>query len=574
MPTLSPSTLERLLDELDESKLSFDGRASTLSLRLLGQLEAMRFTDARALVRFHEILLFMRAYPQSAPALRKAEKILKCFARRVSVLEEMGEDISPLEDAEVSGIAGTVVEDTFTYNITRWLVRRHPSQISINWEWHSDEYRLAATWPRFLPLLEEDALVEANVPYLDWLRAAKGEAGSKDLAWLIERFERLPLSERKQAELYESLKLPVSWTLGSSRATRTLMERPVRTVFYQTEPLIRRKEISLEREFASPPIRLQKLSRSQGEAVLELARETSTVRYRELYGFTYGDAARVRRASIGRGVEIFLVGLPREYRLPLRAYHAMLIFRNGVPVCYAEGLSFFERMEIGFNVYYTFREGESAWIYAKVLKIFHEQLGVSAFSIDPYQIGYESEEGIKSGAFWFYRKLGFRPTLKRLTRIAKAEERKLAARSKYRTPASVLRQLAEGHMIYEIQGEERGAWDRFHIRHLGLAVQRRMAKHFDGDAIKIRSASIETVERALNVRVDKWKNVEQRAFSDLALVLALIPDLARWSAEEKQAVVRIIRAKAGADEAHYLKLLQRHARLRDQLIKLGSTTHA
>ena len=569
------NTLGKTLVALDESKRRFDEQGRARSLKLLGQLEKRRFTDATALVRFHEILLFMRAYPQSATLLRKVEKILSTFDRRVSLLEEMDGDLSPLEEAEVSGISGTAVEDTFTYNVTRWLLKRFASKISINWEWHTDEYRLAATWPRFLPLLDEDALVEANVPYLDWLRAAKASAGQKDLAWLIERFESLPVREREKAELYESLKLPIRWELGRVRATRTLMKRATRKIFYHKEPLLRRSEVSLEREFQSPPIPLKKLSQAEGARILELARETSTVRYRELYGFTYGDAARVLRADIGRGVEIFLTGVAPEHRLPLRAYHAMLIFKNGVPVCYAEGLSLFERMEIGFNVYYTFREGESAWIYSQVLKIFHELLGVSAFSVDPYQIGYQSEEGIESGAFWFYRKLGFRPTQLRLMTLAKAEERKLAARRSYRTPPEVLRQLAEGHLIYEIHRRAHaGVWDRFHIRGLGLSVQRHMAKHFNGDAVKIRRASTEMLTHALNVRPSKWEETEQRAFADLALVLCLIPDLARWSVDEKRGVVNIIRAKAGADEARYLRLLQRHARLRHWIIKIGSMTHA
>ena len=566
---------ERLLSNLSESKLSFDKRGRARSLKLLRQLEQRRFRDAASLVRFHEILLFMRAYPQSAMTLRKVEQILSSFHRRISFLKERDADLAPLEEAEVSGISGTAVEDTFTYNVTRWLNRRHASEISIDWEWHEDEYRLAATWPRFLPLLEEDALVEANVPYLTWLKAAKGGARKKDLAWLIERFERLPLRGREQAELYESLKLPIRWELGNSRATRTLMKRRVRNIFYQREPLRRRSEVSLEREFKSPPVPLHKLSRAQGEAILELARETSTVRYRELYGFTYGDATRVHRADAGRGTEIFIVGVPAEHRLPLRAYHAMLIFRNGVPVCYAEGISLFERMEIGFNVYYTFREGESAWIYALVLKIFHQMLKVSVFSIDPYQIGYQSEEGIESGAFWFYRKLGFRPAVPRITRLMKAEERKLKMRRSYRTSPDVLKQLAEGHMLYEVQSHtDAGAWDRFHIRKLGLAVQRRMAKQFDGDSAKFRRAAVQKAERALNVRVRGWKELEQRAFADFALVLDLIPDLVRWSDDEKRDVVSIVRARAGGDEARYLKLLQRHARLRDHIIKIGSNTHA
>jgi hypothetical protein len=58
--------------------------------------------------------------------------------------------------------------------------------------------------------------------------------------------------------------------------------------------------------------------------------------------------------------------------------------------------------------------------------------------------------------------------------------------------------------------------------------------------------------------------------SDFAVVLGLIPDLNRWTETERQAVVRIIRAKAGADEARYLKLMQGHRRLRASMIKLGS----
>jgi hypothetical protein len=564
-------TINRLLDRLDEQKRRFEASASASArtLKILAALEKRRFTDATALIRFHEILLFMRAYPQSARVLVRVERILKTFSQRIRLLASAGADLSPLEYVEVSGIAGTFIEEAFSYQIARWLVRRYPSRLLIDWELHEDEYRLAATWPRFLPLLEEDSLVEANVPYVDWLRAAKGRSGS-DLKWLIERFERLPLSEKEKAELYESLKIYVRWELDDSRATRTLMKRSVRKVFYHREALLRRSDVSLESEFAKPPVPLKKLSRAQGEAILDLARETSAVRYRELYGFTHGDAARVIKADIGRGVEVFIMGVPPERRLPLRAYHAGLIFKNGVPVCYVESLTICERMEIGFNLYYTFREGESAWLYARVLKILRQLMGVTVFSIDPYQLGHENEEGIASGAFWFYRKLGFRPTLDLTTEILKTEERRLAARPLYRTSHATLRTLAEGHMLLEIPPAKQSRWDRFRIRNVGLAIQRRMATGFGGDAAKMRRTSVKQVARALSVRVEDWKTAEQRAFEDLALVLALIPALARWTEDEKRDVARIIRAKAGTDESRYVQLLQRHSRLRDEIIKIGS----
>lgn len=124
-----------------------------------------------------------------------------------------------------------------------------------------------------------------------------------------------------------------------------------------------------------------------------------------------------------------------------------MIFKNGVPVGYFEGISLFERMEGGFNLYYTFRDGETAWLYARILNIFRHLLGVTAFSIDPYQIGFENEEGIESGAFWFYRKLGFRPTRPDVMKLVLNEEKKLASRSNYRTSANTLRKLAGGPMI-------------------------------------------------------------------------------------------------------------------------------
>src|SRR5437660_5116686 len=311
-------------------------------------LSAPRLTDADSLIRWHENLLFLRAYPQSAPILKQVEKILKTFEKRVSELRDAEVDLSPLDDPEVSGIVGTSVTSNFSYAIVRWLVAKFPKQISIDWDWFEEEDRFGATMPRFLPLLEEEAMVEAHVPYRDWLRAAKGR--KNEVGWLIGQLESLNVSEKLRSELYDSLKLHVTWRFGV-RASRTGMKLPSRKIFFHDQPLIQRREISLAAELSSPPIAVEKVSTTMGEKILNLARETSAVRYRELHGFTYGDSRRVLKASLGRGTEAFVIGVPPEYRLPLRAYHAALIFKNGVPVAYFECLSLFERMESGFNLF-------------------------------------------------------------------------------------------------------------------------------------------------------------------------------------------------------------------------------
>jgi len=124
-------------------------------------------------------------------------------------------------------------------------------------------------------------------------------------------------------------------------------------------------------------------------------------------------------------------------------------------------------------------------------------------------------------------------------------------------------------MLFELPGAEIGVWDRFQARNIGFAVQERMAREFGGDAQKIRSHSVNFVERALRLRTRDWSEDEQRAFENLALVLAMIP-LDEWHSREKQLAARIIEAKAGGDEARYLRLMHRHLRLRAAIIRLGS----
>ncbi len=53
---------------------------------------------------------------------------------------------------------------------------------------------------RLHPFFAEDLLVEANIPYMDWFRAAKQGRGS-DLQWLISRIEKFPLQREERSEL-------------------------------------------------------------------------------------------------------------------------------------------------------------------------------------------------------------------------------------------------------------------------------------------------------------------------------------------------------------------------------------
>ncbi|MGA2414345.1 MAG: hypothetical protein ABSF59_07845 [Candidatus Sulfotelmatobacter sp.] len=602
----------QLLTQLEAAKSNFDRDQAARITKLLTKLYRLELNDPNQLIRFHESLLFLRAFPHSPSLVARVERLLNNFHERIEELQAAHADMSVFDDFDTSGIAGTTMQDILSFDVAKWLVRRIPGNVEIAWNDYWDDYQAERArgniWPRFIPLLEEDADVEANIAWQRWLDAARGR--EDPLHWLIGRFEKLPLPPRQQAELYDSLRLPLRWKLGNLKLSRTRnWSRPRRFYFHNT-PLLERSQVSLASELAQPAPRLQELSRSAGEDAMNAIREIMVVRYRELYGTTIGDPRSVVRTDLGRGVVMHFWGLPPERRLPLRAYVAGYTLKNGVPINYIEAIGLCEWIEVGFNTFYTYRQGETAWIYAQALRCLRALTGAECFSIYPYQIGENNDEAIDSGAFWFYRKLGFRPGRRDLQELCASEEQKIAVNAKYRTPRRTLKRLAEAHMFYELNachsgsnlGELNlrqegfvsgrasrrtgsapktspasaaagmsGSWDTFSIRTLALRINRCVLKEFGGDSQKIRQAATTAISKVLKISpARRWTPRQRQALENWALALTQIPGLNDWSAKEKQQMVKIIQAKAAASELLCLRLTQSHSRFRKELLRLGS----
>jgi hypothetical protein len=188
--------------------------------------------------------------------------------------------------------------------------------------------------------------------------------------------------------------------------------------------------------------------------------------------------------------------------------------------------------------------------------------------------------------------------------LCEREEKRIAANSKYRTPPRTLKRLAEAHMFYDLSrksigngapgnrtlgkgttssravnatksspalaAEGSGPWDSFSTRTLGLRINQRMAKEFDGESQKIRQASTATITKALKINPSRWTVLQNQSLENWSLVLTQIPNLSRWTPEEKHQLIKIIRAKCASTEMPYLHQTQNHARLKTELLRLGS----
>jgi hypothetical protein len=128
-------------------------------------------------------------------------------------------------------------------------------------------------------------------------------------------------------------------------------------------------------------------------------------------------------------------------------------------------------------------------------------------------------------------------------------------------------------VFYELPGSEPNAWDTFSTRNLGLRVNQRMAQHFAGDAARMRAHARRKLENILGVKIENlnYREEDQSTFDNFALILADEPTLRKWSQQEKAALLQIIHAKSHPNEMLYLHLTQQHPRLRQVLLKLGSS---
>ena len=132
-----------------------------------------------------------------------------------------------------------------------------------------------------------------------------------------------------------------------------------------------------------------------------LGRETDAI------ALAYPDG--VEWHDVGRGIAVALYAMLPGRRDALDSHIGMMLFKNGLPVGYGGGWPFAGSCRIGVNIFEPFRGGESALLFGQVLHVYRKRFGINRFVVEPSQFGAGNLEGLRSGAFWFYYRLGFRP---------------------------------------------------------------------------------------------------------------------------------------------------------------------
>jgi len=569
-PGVLPEGTADLLDLLSGVKARFEPEDGQLKATVLRMLAGREIPDVTSLILFHEILCFLRAYPDNPEIREQVEASLQDFSARVDLAKARGNP-SELRRLRDTGIAHTTVYYPYPYPVARWLVEHFPDAVEIDWEDAEGLDRIRSLLSLLVLYPESDALDDEGLALREWIGTATGDRRVSGLHWLLETLERSPLPRDVIRHLYEGAELLLGWELREPTAARTLARWQVARPFYHQGPLLR-GPIDFSEEVRKPLPGVAPVPPKSAGALIHLFTGALSVRNRELYPLLYANPRDVLRADVGRGLQIFLVGVTPEFRLPLESYYSFLVLKNGVPVGYGGGGPLLDRLEIAGNIFETYRQGESVHIFSQVFRTYRELCGSRYFLIPRYQVGYENEEALQSGAFWFYHKLGFRPVEPRVLALSGEEQRKIKAETGYRSSRGILKKLARSDMVLTLEGDGPDPPRDLQPGRIGLLVTGEIArKHHGNRPAAVREATRQVARVLVTPGWQRWPAPQRMAMERLAPVLALIPDLARWTSADKRSLVRIIRAKGAERQVAYIRLLQGHRRLARSLYALADS---
>jgi hypothetical protein len=189
-----------------------------------------------------------------------------------------------------------------------------------------------------------------------------------------------------------------------------------------------------------------------------------------------------------------------------------------------------------------------------MLTMLHHVLGARSFTLDPYQLGKGNDDGIESGAWWFYYKLGFRPRAAAVRRVMRSELARLQANPRHRSRPATLRKLAEGHLVFD--ADPRHPVPLPPTARIGLRVADSLAARSD------REDAARAAMRLTGVRSLAGGGPGERlAWRNWRPLILTLPRVSRWSASNRRALVRIVRAKGGVSETDFVRRLNAHSLL-------------
>ncbi|MFQ5525341.1 MAG: hypothetical protein ACE5GX_03695 [Thermoanaerobaculia bacterium] len=561
MRRLTPASALKRLEQL---KLVYGPDSEIGKRDLLEPLRDAELDTVSQVVRLHETLCFLRAYPDGPELLKRVEEMLEGFDRRPDLLWFR-------DELDSSGISGTTISYSFFWFTAVWLARRWPELFHVEWELFENQVLLSARLMALMPYSETLALEEVWLEAPDWVERLKS-ATETDATFLTRRFGALPFDDFWKEQVFEELDLPCRLDPGPTTPSRSRARYEPSPVVFQTGPLETSRGC-FPGALRRPPRAVRRAAPRDADRLISLAREAMVCRARDLDVFIHAERRDVHIMDCGRGLQYVCYGAIPERRQMLDAVYGFLILKNGVPIGYFLTSALYRSALVAFNVFETYRGAEAAYVYGRGLAMVRHMFGADSFGIETYQLGHNNKEALASGAWWFYYKLGFRPRDPETLAIVSDEVRKIRENPSHRSSIATLARLAEVEMYLHLGRERDDIVGLISREAIGFRLSRFLAERFGADRERGVRVCAGEAARRLGVRSrSRFSAGERLAWNRWAPLVLILPRVERWSESSRADLVEVIRSKGSARESEFVARFDRHRTLRRAILELAQET--
>ena len=427
----------------------FDAESNALKISILNGMATNRIPFTGAFSAYHETLLFIMAFPPDKKIFTLAEREV---LRLAEIIKKQPEKVKEL--FVNSGIPFTNYRASFSHDCTRWLLTHPDCKVLIH-KIENTTFDLNEALKVTVPSQERSETTAGftNEELLNELSPDK----ELQLPFVINELSRLDNLPYIKDHYYDGLGIQTNVIPKNKLFSKSYNRIEIPKVFYHVD-LVKHFDVEdlLNRELPAEAA----LTESGKRDLIRVIKNSMAMTERETDPATYLKEDSIHLYHLERGVSIAIYGMPQPRQLPMESYIGYTLFKNGYPAAYAGGWIFGWRSDYGLNIYDQFRGGESAYMVAQVLRLYRQLFQIKYFQVEATQFGLDSTEGIATGVFWFYYKLGFRPVDAQLRQLAKTEFQKIKTRKGYRSSAKTLLKFTESNIFKKIEDKvQPGVYD-------------------------------------------------------------------------------------------------------------------
>jgi hypothetical protein len=459
-------------------------------IQCLQQLKTTALPADKNMHYYNDALLFTCAFP----ANRKIYKLAESEFKRITAFLKNRK----IKEVFVnSGLPFTPFYSNFSHDFTQWLQLNQDCNIVFD-KFKDASLELNDVLKLTLPSPEKSETTAAlsNEELLDTLKVP-----AKDrLQFLLNELSKLDDQPFIKDHFYESLGIHIrirprnkNFSISYNRFL------PDKTIYYG-EPV---KSFDYTELLNRPLPQPKDLNQSLQSRLITVVKNSMVLTDRETDTVTYMDETSLRYYQLEQGIAIAIYGMKAERQLPYESYVGYTLFVNGFPVAYGGAWVFSFVANFGINIFEAYRGGGSGYILCQLIRLYRQVFNINYFEIEPYQFGLDNPDGIKTGAFWFYYKYGFRPQNKELKWLSEKEKDKTKMNRRYRTPEKILLRFTESNMELHL-----GKKNAVKVADITNSIIKLISKKYKSNSIQAEKESVNRFEALTSITTSS-KDEEQ-----------------------------------------------------------------